>query len=365
MHHLSRWMPRALGALALAFGGLSNTSCDPVDCGDGTIEKDGACVPADDNPGSAQCGPGTVLGPSGKCEPEQVVICDPGTTRAEEDPVTHVITCVGTGGTGCTGEIQCPAPSPGKLTICGQLHDTETGDKIAEAGATGATCGATPTADGPCSLRLRFYDAVAFAGDPMTATPIPPATLVVDTCGRFRATDLAAPVTGFIGMGVDDAPGTSARHKLTGIALPNAEAVPATGVEGYATKNETDAAWSSSASVTPSFATRGVLAAVFRHGGMPVSGVTVRRDGAMIPADDYYFSDAAGVRRTVDPARTTTGANGTALAVDASHSVVNYDGVGGVPAGCDSWAANLAGAIAGVVFVQIKPALTSSGAICP
>jgi hypothetical protein len=108
MHHLSKWLPVLSSGVVVALVGFSNVGCDAVDCGTGTIEQNGTCVPADDQPGSAQCGPGTVLGTSGKCEPEVVVVCDPDTTREEVDPETGEITCVGTGTqTGCAADLPC------------------------------------------------------------------------------------------------------------------------------------------------------------------------------------------------------------------------------------------------------------------
>ncbi|MBL8627544.1 MAG: hypothetical protein JNK64_40040 [Myxococcales bacterium] len=371
MHHSSKWKSALATGLVVALGGLANLGCDAVNCGDGTIEQNGSCVPADDNPGSAQCGPGTVLGANGKCEPELVVVCDEGTTMEQVDPDTGVVTCVGTGtGGDCGTPIQCPAPSAGKITICGQLYDTETNAPIAEMNATGAPCSAV-TADGPCSLKVQFFDALEFAMGPTTAVPKDPAGgLVVDTCGRFRGADLPEASFGFMGVAVDDANGQPDDHKLTGVALANGDALPARGFHVYVTRKETDDAWTTSSAIGgQSFSARGVLALIFLHGDSPwnpISGVQIRRGTNPITNNDYYFTDAvATTRSTVDPAtgRSTTGANGTGL-VTGFPSPDNYTGAGGEPAGCQ-WPQNLAGAIPGVVFVQHKDAVTPGGAECP
>lgn len=368
MHHLSQWMSLWTASLAITIGGLASVGCDALDCGPGTIEKNGSCAPADDDPSAAQCGAGTVLGPSGKCEAEEVVVCDPDTTVEQEDPATHVITCVGTGETGCNSPIACPAPSAGRITICGRLYDTQTGAPIEDAGATGAVCPGTPTADGPCSLKMQFFDAVEFAGNPTGATPQTPAGgLTIDTCGRFRASDLPEASLGFMGVAVDDANGTADRHKLTGVALANGDALPARNVSAYATRNETDTTWTSGAALAgQSFATRGALLMVFRHRGEGVADVTARRGNQAVPNDDYYFTDASTLtRNNVDTAtgRNKTGMNGAVLVLDATHAVSSYDGVGGEPATCQ-WPSNLAAAVLGVVFVQHKDAV-QGGALCP
>ncbi|HTJ45537.1 MAG TPA: hypothetical protein VL463_25710, partial [Kofleriaceae bacterium] len=167
----STWLAAASSLVAL---GASQSGCTNVDCGTGTIDKNGECRPADENTNNGSCGPGTKLGNTGMCEPVSVVQCDPGTTTAEEDPTTHVITCVGTGTTGCNASgISCPTPSTGKMTLCGQFLDAETSAPIAATNPTGKACDpANPTPDGPCSLVIRAYNAIDFASDPSTATEL-------------------------------------------------------------------------------------------------------------------------------------------------------------------------------------------------
>src|SRR5687768_8388585 len=94
-----------LVTLSLA-AGLSNMSCTRVECGTGTVERDGLCVPADMQPGNANCGPGTVLGTMG-CEVETPTQCEPDTTREEFDDETGITTCVGIGGGGCSAPLGC------------------------------------------------------------------------------------------------------------------------------------------------------------------------------------------------------------------------------------------------------------------
>ena len=91
-------------------------------------------------------------------------------------------------------------------------------------------------------------------------------------------------------------------------------------------------------------------------------GVTATRDGATNPTDDYYFSDQDEQLTTVDPDLDSTGPNGAALLVNSS--LGDHAGVGGEAAGC-TWEAALATSqIPGVVFVQEKRLVDSSGETC-
>ena len=350
--------------LLAALPGLQ-AGCSQVVCGDGTIERAGTCVPADEQPGAAQCGLGTELGTGGKCVPTDPTFCDPDSTTAQIDPDTGVTTCYGNGGGGCAAELPCMPPTSGRLTLCGRLYDTETDQVIAAAGATGVPCNpAAPTADGPCSLKVQFFDALAFQMDPVNATPLVPASLLVDDCGRYQVRDLPGTSFGFIGAGVDDGMGVADSHILTGVATAEALAAPARGFRLYATRKTTDTSWTTAATLgSPRFAAQGVLAMVFHHRGAPVAGVVARRGGNVIPADDYYFTDATASRTALDKTKIMTGDNGTALVINSSAPTA-HDGQGGEPAGC-KWPATLAATIPGVVFVQVKDAESTGGGPCP
>jgi hypothetical protein len=364
MHTRTTWMPIAAMGLTVAIAGTVGLGCDTINCGTGTIERNGTCQPADDQPGSAQCGAGTELGAGGKCVPTEVVVCDLASTREQVDPDTGVITCIGTGGTSCDTELPCPAPAAGKNTLCGRLYDAQTDEPIAATSATGTPCNPTaPTATGPCSLKLQFFDALDFSTAPTTSTPLTVRMLTVDDCGRYAALDVAESGSTFTGIAVDDATGTGDRYKLTGVALSDAEANPARKFRAYGTRNETDTAWSTTAALGgASFASRGVIMTAFRYHDAPVAGVMVRRDGQVVGADDYYFSDPGITRSTVDPARTTTGPNGSSLLINSG--LISHDGAGATPSGCQ-WPSNLAAAILNVVFVQVKEPRTPGGVVCP
>lgn len=267
----------------------------------------------------------------------------------------------------CSVPLPCPPPDSGKATVCGWIHDAETDEAVAVPNPTRQACsGATTT--GPCSLRVRYYDALDFAMNPNGAVPITPQSAMVDDCGRFRATNLNRATFGFIGIAVDDAPTVTPAepHRITGVAFSNAalDGAEATRVvRAYATRVSTDQLWSAGAGISPSFGTRGVLLKVFVRNGQPVAGVTARRNGTQVPADDLYFSDTGVTRRMIDPTRTSTGPNGSVLIIN-SDTPIAHDGVGGEPSGCQ-WPSNLAASIPGAVFVQRQEPETPAGAPCP
>ncbi len=340
--------------------------CSQVVCGDGTIERDGVCLPADTQPGSATCGEGTELA-GGTCVPTVTTVCDPDTTEEEVDQATGVTTCVGISTDICTRSLDCPAPTNGKLTLCGRIHDAETDQVVRAADATGALCNpAAPTADGPCSLKIQFFDALLFQMDPLGTTPLVPAMgFEVDDCGRYRARDLPMTSFGFIGASVDDGAGNPDLRVLTGAATADAISTPNRDFRLYTTRKTTEAAWSAAANLTGpnTFINQGVILMVFRHKAVPAPNVVVTLNNNPIPADDFYFSDPGVSRSTLDLTRTKTGPNGAALLINGA-SPSPYSGTGGEPAGC-RWPSALSATIQNVVFVQLKDAESTGGGPCP
>ena len=259
------------------------------------------------------------------------------------------------------GAFSCPTPASGKVTVCGQISDIETGDSLQAVGATGAPCDSTPSADGPCSIQIQFYDPVAFATNPATATPVVPTRLYVDDRGRFRGEDLTPPAGGYLAVALDDAGGTSDRHRLTAV-VTSVVAGTSQMLRAYVTRRQTDTAWTASAGLSGStFADRGVIAAIFRYQGVGRAGVTITRSGSAVPADDYYFVDAGQTLSAVDSAG-PTGASGGVLLLNSG--LVQHGGTGGEPSSCQ-WPSRPAASIPGVVFVLLMDAQTGAGASCP
>ena len=340
--------------------------CKGIDCGDGTTERNGMCVPASETVGDAKCGPFTELH-GDTCVPMfPPTTCDPDSTQPDTDPTTGVTTCIGTGAAGCSVKIACPSPSTGKQTICGQLYDFETGQPFAAPGATGAKCAAGATT-GPCSLGIRAFDAVAFAQNPMGTAPLATDPVFIDDCGRFRVPEVAQPGGPFVALAIDDATaGPGGSTNAVGVATNKAPNIATKDVEGFIVRGAVAGGWGS-----PSLAA-GIYAAVYRGHSVGfdlASGVTFTFGPMSAPPPsmtdinrDFYFAGGATNRTTLDPTANTTGANGTALVSGATLTEI-YSGRGGLPGGC-TWDIHAGAAIPGVVFVQIFRPIAIPGMTC-
>lgn len=347
-------------------------SCTELECGEGTKEENGVCVQADsEGPDNNNlCGVGTSFDPGTQsCIPDlPPAQCDPDTSEAIVGP-DGVITCVGTGVAGC--DITCKNPDAGKVTVCGQLLDAETGTPL-ESGSTGAKCDLmNPTQDdGPCSLKVEFYDALEFASNPGGAPTLAFDELVVNDCGQFMGHNIPTPGLGFLAIAADDG-GANDTFVFTGSAFPAQAGERRTGFGARLVKNTTDAMWATSAGepfgAGVTFSDRGVFFPVYlgpdgSGGHVPVAGVQITNNGSVFAARDYYFSDTDAKITTVDTSLNATGANGAGLMVDSD--LTNHGGTGAEPTGCE-WPEDLADALPGVVFANERIAEdTSTGEEC-
>lgn len=326
--------------------------CKSVDCGDGTTERNGFCVAPSETVSAAKCGALTELH-GDTCVPKfPPTTCDPSTTAEELDPSTGVTTCVGTGASGCSARLTCPAGTGGNQTICGQLYDFETGQLFAAPNATGAQCG-TGVASGPCALGFNVSNA---ALAPLTTGPV-----YIDDCGRFRIPDVGSPgMVPLIVLAVDDI----AQQGPMGLANPAGVAVAAMAngasrdVEAFVVKPSTIAGWSGP------MLRNGIFALVFRGkltGTDLASGVTVTKNGVPDAPNTLYFGATATNRTTLDSNAHVTGANGTAFYTATPIATDMYSGTGALPSGCN-WEGHVAAAVPGVVFIQtFRP----TGSTCP
>jgi hypothetical protein len=344
---------------------LVGEGCKSVECGEGTIESNGDCVPADQTVAAARCGPFTML-VGDTCTPvNQPTKCGPGTVR-EADPTGVGICKPAGGGGGCGAPISCPTPATGKQTICGQLYDFATREPFEDAGAQGTRCAAGATM-GPCALAVRAFDAIAFATSPGTATPLVVADTYVDDCGRYRLTDITPPTNPFIGLGIDDAAmamaGPAGITNTVGLATPRAINTATKNLEAFVAPKATTDAWASSGGPALS---GGIYAMVFRarsKGTAPNPGVTMTRNGTSVTANDHYFAGCSTLQTSIDTVATATGGNGTALVTGASlaDGITAYSGTGGgLPAEC-SYSTHAGVALPFILFVQI---LRPTGGTC-
>ena len=332
---------------------------DGLLCDQGTIEIDGLCrvdIVVDD----PRCGFGTHLADL-MCVPDlPPTVCDEGTTEAVVD-LNGVTVCIGTGeGLGCESDITCPSPEGGKVSVCGRILDTETRLPIQKQTGS-ARCGSAE-ADGPCSLRIRFVDALAFVGNPMTP-PLSTEAIIIDECGRFSGKNVTLPFNKAIGVAVDEIDGDT--RALTGVAFFGTSGMQHTDVNAYSTLRTTDQKWTDTGNppfAPQTFAEHGVFVAMFVHDGQPVQGVRVTSGGTVLAGKDYYFADQDSRLTTVDASLDSTGPNGAALLVDSS--LGEHSGTGGEIGSC-SWASALATSqIPGVVFVADRELVDSLGDPC-
>lgn len=342
-------------------------SCKGVDCGDGTTERNGVCVPSSETVGTAKCGPFTELH-GDLCQPMlPPTVCDPATTTPDVDEM-GVTTCIGTGGGGCAARLPCPAPTDGKQTICGQLYDFENNQPFAQPGATGTPCTPGATA-GPCSLGIRTYDAVAFAMNPTNPTALPNSGVYLDDCGRYRVSEITQPASPFIALAIDDADpaqaGPLGTTNAVGLATLKGANVATKDFEAFIVRMATYAGWASTGG-PPLDVNNGIYAAVFRGnrtGANLASGVTFAVNGNRDATRDYYLSNAAN-RTAVDRATMATGMNGTALFTKATLMNELYSGKGGIPTEC-IWDSHAGASIRYVIFIQIFRPTNAPSMTCP
>ena len=339
--------------LAIAFA----PSCKSVECGPGTFEVDGVCVPADDIVAPATCGPFTEL-VAGQCVPMfPPTVCDDESTTTELDAATGVSTCIGTG----TG-FACEQPAQGKQTICGQLHDLQTGMPFTDGNATCTPCSQT-TAMGVCSLGLRAVDAIKFAMNPQDPTAVlETGALYLDDCGRFKIPDITLPTNPFIGIGIDDAApamaGPAGTTNAIGMATPAVANLALKDFEAFIAAKSTTDQWENDGPEV----SEGIFVAIFRAmrvGQAGQAGVTILRQGTPAPGDDFYFTGAP--RTTIDDNATSTSGNGTALVTNAT--LDGYIGAGGLPPEC-SFEAHAGVSIPNVLFIQIFRPTDATGQTC-
>jgi hypothetical protein len=299
-------------------------------------------------------------------------ICEPGTTE-EDTGSDGVTTCKGTGvSAGCSGDITCPSPAPGKQTICGQIYNFENGTKF-QGAATGAKCGTTETT-GPCALQILPYDAVAFAGD-QTTPPQSVGKVVIDDCGRYAVEDITPPAP-FLALGFDDRNqmlGPSGVTVTTGVALPGAADTKTERFEAFVLDQSVIGTWTGTGG--PSFA-NGIYSAVFRanacDGGTcsgdafaNQSGVAITKSTVVNAANDYYFMNEA-TRDHLDPAANATTMNGTGLLTGAKVTdSLAYSGTGGITdtTNCQ-WENHAAANVPGLLFIQIYRKTAKLGKTC-
>lgn len=245
----------------------------------------------------------------------------------------------------CNAAITCPNPSMDGYTFCGRIVDVESDQLIAD----------------PSAVGLSIYDAQDFTDDPFAATALA-ANIEIDSCGRFRATDVAQAPTGNAILAIDDA---GDEYIMTASVLQVAAGDRVPDVMLRSVRTATNEAWSAQGGLPPgtTFASLGTWIAIFTYRDQPVQGVELMRGINTVPQDSFYFGDQDTGRTTVTTAVEETGANGTGLMLDSP--VQTHSGTGGEEANC-AWPEVLAFGLEDVFFVSELPLLLeSTDEACP
>ena len=218
---------------AARIAAAATPAASQTECGDGTIERDGTCVPADSRWSTpAMCGPFTELH-GDQCVPMfPPTMCDPATSIRASIPRPASTTCIGTGG--------------GRLQLAARVSDADRRARSRRSAAssttsrptrssrratpTGTRCDPTaPTTSGPCALQIARVRRARVRHEPRRRRDAHAdrSTIYIDDCGRYRVANIETNGTGpFIGLGFDDAGKRRIGHPTgvvtatTGVATP-------------------------------------------------------------------------------------------------------------------------------------------------
>jgi len=227
----------------------------------------------------------------------------------------------------------------------------------------------SPSLSGPCSLTVQFYDGHDLSLPPFDEEyPMAHESLRMDTCGRFQVTGIQGLSAGTLALAiaVDDA-GVETRVQTRTFVDVAAGTEMLQDVTAYATRHETDQAWTDSAGnplEDMTFSQHGAILGVFVSEGAPTAGVKITDPpGGVEAASDFYFSDAtASTRSTIDSTLDATGTNGSALFVDLFFGTIS--GEGEEPIGCE-WSSGVTAAREGVIAVrQLQLVNSQTGEPC-
>jgi hypothetical protein len=207
---------------------------------------------------------------------------------------------------GCALPLTCPVPQAGKACIAGQLTDANTNQGVQASENVEQTCGAGAVG-GPCDLTVLAHDFVEYESNPAASTPLASSGVVIDGCGRYRISDLAAPPSGAVAIVVDDAPGSDLRMPAARLQTLAAND-QLTDVVTLAAASNTVQLWTLLGGVSD--ASNGAILLTYKKNRTPTAGISVAHGGV---GTVDYFTDPDAQRILVSSAAASTGANGSAL----------------------------------------------------
>ncbi|MBI4508815.1 MAG: hypothetical protein HY698_04210 [Deltaproteobacteria bacterium] len=331
--------------VACSFGMAMSAACtEPLECGKGTIEKDGQCVTTF-NPNYTGCGPGTHYDtPSGTCVSDELANvgkCGNNTERTIGPDGIPV--CVGTGIESCDDKPFCSPPDSGKLSICARVLNIKDSKVVSE--------------DHAQKMEVLFYDALDFANSTPSTRPAPLARASINKCGYVLAKNVPLPATKFLAIGTEDSSSGADDFITTGVTLAVTAGTTYEDLRAYYTTPDTEQAWTQSAGRSEPFSKAGAFLPIFintkgtpasPYPGALVQGVKISNTFGINAQNDFYFSDTNPTERTtVNPALEATGANGSGLYTNVDPA--DYGGSG--PSGC-TWTSSLLKPVEGVIVVR-------------
>lgn len=323
-------MSRRLGFqvfIVSVLAAAGNAGCGDTTCGEGTVERDGVCVAADD---FLTCGVG-FKAVADRCEPDPDWVKTRCGANTKFDPATG--TCLGVGGS-VTCDKQCPAASGNTICLSGRIFLA--GEYVQNMDK--------PTPLKPSDgVEIKIMDPIAMYGDP-NAKELGKAVPYNDA-GCFLVENIEIPFSGFLAMLVDDATAGQDNYVRTAIGVQPTSGRNSENLEAAAFAKSQATAWGND------LESQGALILWYRDAtGAGVAGVTPTKEQAPPPwsGNDAFFFDeditAAPYFDTAATATTKSGMVGVRAAALASW--------GGTKTGCDV-EAGTAGTIKGVFFLRI------------
>ncbi len=191
-------MVRRISLISFIFSiGIFGSSCHTIECGEGTVELNGECVPVnfpEQTLGPHLCMPGSHWSADlSKCFVDPSAVCGRGTEVQWNEDETE-FTCVSTG----EPELpECPE-STGPICINGRLRYL-----IDPADPTKFLTTEIRDASLLAQLEIVFYDPLEYASVGSAADPLGFATIDPET-GAFIGTNISVPSQGYVGLVVRD-----------------------------------------------------------------------------------------------------------------------------------------------------------------
>ncbi len=323
--------------------------CHMVECGEGTVEKDGVCVTVNffqTDAGPDMCTNGTHWNADTQsCWVNPVDVCVSGTEVVWNEDETAFV-CRATGG----GDLpECPPPSPdGAICLNGKVTyfvNPETPTEFMEAEIDDASKLAT--------LEIVVYDPLDYASVGDESVPLGVATIDPET-GGFKAEGIHIPSQGYVALVVRDAGWSTAdatpiNWLFTGTAYRASEGVNLIGVPAVAIAKEQLDQWhaalpagflNASVSCSENDIYRcGTWIGIYNHNNngdhTPIDGVIpFYKTNQSIPGTDIAFldKDGTGGYTVLTPGTDRAYTSDTGVVMYFGAELTSYFGL------CDDWA---------------------------